>query len=573
MKKGGSPVTRIIVIAVLFSLSLVIFRSNAFSLEIDQMYSDFAAQLQEGKPIVVTSYIGLWYDNNHEPEKNLYWGNLGGQYFLFNNSNGIGKLPDRYRAGSLKNVATNISNAVVDSLKNYKWERVYLLKKDDDPMRIAIFKMTVFPNEFWRSKGVSEPFDIYNVMLAYSNMERSMADMVRHLKQNSACILEGKDLHLDLGKQSRIMGYIGHNIYYGGTCSIDNLQVLPFTSEDKKGLFFLGCQSFKWCTDKFEGPQVANLLFCKTNMAPEGYIMLSLLDGISQGLSSGELVKLCNRVYGIAQGQGPNISLFINGNLKTQGASAYRTPTPAPVISKAPLRPVSPSPTPTETFKPEDIEKLRKAYLTTKNEVKAKQDEFKARYEAAGSDEDRRKIIEESRDYVFETLTEYVLPPWNGTTWDFNGTSRTPGEGKIACGTFVVYTLQDAGFKIPSKMARQPSENIIKNLIGPPPVKRFWNSASMQKVLNWIPSQGEGLYVVGLDIHVGFIINKGGNMTFCHSSYYNPPRMVVNQDVMEKSPLTDSKYRVFGKILDDQMMIKWLKGESFPLTYDYFRKD
>ena len=79
------------------------------------------------------------------------------------------------------------------------------------------------------------------------------------------------------------------------------------------------------------------------------------------------------------------------------------------------------------------------------------------------------------------------------------------------------------------------------------------------------------MFVVGLDVHVGFIINNGGKMTFCHSNYYNPPRMVVNQDAMERSPLTDSKYRVFGKILDDQMMIKWLKGAKFPISHDYFR--
>ena len=73
-----------------------------------------------------------------------------------------------------------------------------------------------------------------------------------------------------------------------------------------------------------------------------------------------------------------------------------------------------------------------------------------------------------------------------------------------------------------------------------------------------------------MDIHVGFIINQNDNITFCHSSYYDPPRRVVNQGLMEKSPLTDSGYRVIGKILDDQMIEKWISEESFPVTYDYF---
>ena len=224
--------------------------------------------------------------------------------------------------------------------------------------------------------------------------------------------------------------------------------------------------------------------------------------------------------------------------------------------------------------KEQDLEKLRNAYSVTKEEMQKRKDDFRVRYEAAESVGEKHKIIEESRDYVFATLTENIFPAWYGTTWGFNGTSRIPGKGKIACGTFVVYTLQDVGFNIPSykRMAQQPSENIIKNLIGPSHLKRFWNSVPMKKVLAWVRSQGEGLFVVGLDIHVGYIISKGGKITFCHSNYYNPPLMVVNQDAMDRSPLTDSKYRVFGKILDDQMMIKWLKGEPFPLTYDYFRR-
>lgn len=90
--------------------------------------------------------------------------------------------------------------------------------------------------------------------------------------------------------------------------------------------------------------------------------------------------------------------------------------------------------------------------------------------------------------------------------------------------------------------------------------------------MEWIRSRGEGLYIVGLDIHVGFIIYRDNKITFCHSSYYNPPLKVVSQDALDKSPLTDSKYRVIGKILDDKMIVKWITEESFPVTFDYFNQ-
>lgn len=222
-----------------------------------------------------------------------------------------------------------------------------------------------------------------------------------------------------------------------------------------------------------------------------------------------------------------------------------------------------------DVAKAQDVNRLRNEYLSTKEEVTKKQNEFRDQYNQVASNNERSEIVHEVRSYIFETLTERIFPAWYGTPWGFNGTSRVPGERKIACGTFVIYTLQDAGFKIPSRMSRQPSENIIKNLISSADIKRFSN-ASIERVLNWIRTKGEGLYIVGLDIHVGFIINTGDKITFCHSSYYNPPMKVVNQDAMDRSPLVDSRYRIVGKILDDQMVTKWILGESFAITHDYF---
>jgi hypothetical protein len=217
-------------------------------------------------------------------------------------------------------------------------------------------------------------------------------------------------------------------------------------------------------------------------------------------------------------------------------------------------------------------ERLRVEYLSTKREINMKRAEYNNQYGKVIGDEDKDKIIRESKSFIFKRLSENIFPAWYGTKWGFYGNSRIPGQGEIACGAFVVFTLQDAGFSIPSKMANQPSENIIKNLINPSDVKRFCNATPMEKVLDWVKSKGEGLFIVGLDIHVGFLIYKDGKVTFCHSNYYYFSCKVVNQEVTAKSPLTDSKYRVIGKILDDQMMRKWILNEGFPITYDYYKK-
>jgi hypothetical protein len=181
-------------------------------------------------------------------------------------------------------------------------------------------------------------------------------------------------------------------------------------------------------------------------------------------------------------------------------------------------------------------------------------------------------LMAQCQKRLFDVLTEKIFPAWYGTRWGFYGSTRAPGKGEIACGCFVVFTLQDVGFRISSKMADQPSENIIKNLVSEKDIVRFAGSVPMAKVVDWIKLHGEGLYIVGLDIHVGFIINKNSVISFCHSSYYNPPLCVVNQHVMEESPLTDSKYRVIGQILQKDMVKKWAEKDTFPIRYDYFRR-
>lgn len=84
-------------------------------------------------------------------------------------------------------------------------------------------------------------------------------------------------------------------------------------------------------------------------------------------------------------------------------------------------------------------------------------------------------------------------------------------------------------------------------------------------VKDYIEASGPGLYIVGLDTHVGFVLNREGELSFVHSSYYDPPRSVIKEQIDGRNPLADSNYRVVGKILGDEMMRKWLAGEAFEL--------
>ena len=76
----------------------------------------------------------------------------------------------------------------------------------------------------------------------------------------------------------------------------------------------------------------------------------------------------------------------------------------------------------------------------------------------------------------------------------------------------------------------------------------------MKDVVDYIESNGEGLYIVGLDRHIGYIYYIGGKMTFVHANYYRPKIGVMSEPFIGRNPLNDSKYRVVGKILDQELV-------------------
>jgi hypothetical protein len=94
-----------------------------------------------------------------------------------------------------------------------------------------------------------------------------------------------------------------------------------------------------------------------------------------------------------------------------------------------------------------------------------------------------------------------------------------PRQGKIACGYFVSTILRDAGWKVQrSRLAQQASENIILSLTTDAYVKRF-RRVAIGDFVNAVKKWGTGIYLVGLDIHTGFIINTGDEVYNGHDYF------------------------------------------------------
>ena len=156
-------------------------------------------------------------------------------------------------------------------------------------------------------------------------------------------------------------------------------------------------------------------------------------------------------------------------------------------------------------------------------------------------------LTNELENKIVSTICDSLIPCWYGTTWNFYGTSETPGKGTIACGYFVTTVIRDAGIPIQRiKMAQVPSEEMIRNVCERSSIKRFSN-ISIGDFTREVKAMGFGLYVTGLDSHTGFIYNDGNEVYFIHSNY-STPKCVVKEIAAQSAVLAYSKYRVIGKI-------------------------
>lgn len=207
-------------------------------------------------------------------------------------------------------------------------------------------------------------------------------------------------------------------------------------------------------------------------------------------------------------------------------------------------------------------------YPETLEGIKIEKKAFAASYNRALSPREKEKVFNDIRVYLERVMSKKVLPAWYGTPWSFNGDAENPWDGTVACGFFVVNVLRNCHFNIQAKMAMQPSENIIKNLVQSENIRRF-SRISIHTLKDRIKQMGDGIYIIGLDTHVGFILNLNGKIRFTHAHGY----LFVLSEYPNFSPtLLRSDYIVLGKLFDDKMIEKWLLDQDFPATYDYFDK-
>ncbi len=160
----------------------------------------------------------------------------------------------------------------------------------------------------------------------------------------------------------------------------------------------------------------------------------------------------------------------------------------------------------------------------------------------------------EKQARFFTFINSDVPDYWIGTKWDFNGTTRNPQNGTIACGYFVTTVLDDFGMKLKRiQLAQQVSSVMINTLCDPKSIKRFSTIEQVERYLNGRNS--EEVYIVGLDFHTGFIIKDKAKMYFLHSNYIQKEG-VVKEELRNSRALLSSKSYMIGSLSEKEEHFK-----------------
>jgi hypothetical protein len=93
---------------------------------------------------------------------------------------------------------------------------------------------------------------------------------------------------------------------------------------------------------------------------------------------------------------------------------------------------------------------------------------------------------------------------------------------------------------------------------------RRWHGIGPQKLRQRMLDWGEGLYIVGLNCHIGYIVVRDGDVRFVHSSY-TEPYQVVDEPLVEAAAIDYSPgYVVTALYRDDRLIDYWLTGRRVP---------
>lgn len=230
---------------------------------LDPLYERIAEDLKQGKPLVVTVHVALcdnsiiWcgakMGDGDRPRDNLYWGRAGGFQAYFQRARGYRRI-----------------------FKDAGDSKVVL---EREVYRLQVRR----PSAAWRRRGVTRPFEVLLVGLAYRgrSIDQAHDSFVRQVLGEA-----GSQLTLDDGRVIPIGG-MGHVVGYAGHNRLMDLLEYRFPRRTRRshvGFFALACRTGQYYGRELGASPAHGLLLTLTLMYPGAFT----IDGILRGVAAGE---------------------------------------------------------------------------------------------------------------------------------------------------------------------------------------------------------------------------------------------------------------------------------------------
>lgn len=174
---------------------------------------------------------------------------------------------------------------------------------------------------------------------------------------------------------------------------------------------------------------------------------------------------------------------------------------------------------------------------------------------------EKKKVIEKAQLEIKTILIDQIIPNWYGTKWSFEGHTEIPKSGNIACGYFVSTTLRDAGFKLNRyKLAQLYPLEEAKIMSCGETITTIKNS-SLTELKKHFLTLKDGIYFIGLDFHVGYILKEQQNVYIIHSNYINK-QGVVKENIEKSKAASSSTYYIVPISNNQKLIKKWILNQS-----------
>jgi hypothetical protein len=180
-------------------------------------------------------------------------------------------------------------------------------------------------------------------------------------------------------------------------------------------------------------------------------------------------------------------------------------------------------------------------------------------------------ISEDSLSKVFtDILVNKIIPYWYKTKWSFEGHTKIPKEGEIACGYFVSTTLRHMGININRyKLAQQNPLNEAKTLALDNPVINVSNESSIENIKAINEVLKEGIHFIGFGYnHVGYVLKKKEQLFLIHSNYINREGVII--EVIEESEVFTyfNEFHLVPISTNRKLLENWLSNTNIKVVTD-----